>query len=354
MKRPWEILLRIPKFAVILAKKPALAAKVLHHHAQAALSNKPLIRAIEYGVTYECQAKCDKCSAVSMKKTDLPLLSREQIRQMANDCTALGNYETNFTGGEPLLDRNLEDLIADFNPRKTFIGINTNGALLDGNRIHTLANAGADVLKISIDSPIPEEHDQSRGIDGLFNHILDVLRMVREVSMIRAHLCLVATKEMIESGKALKVLELAKANDATLGIVLPAATGGWSQKHEVLIEKQHRAALEKMALDTDVFLQGNIGKSGFFCPCGTREIYITCYGEIIPCPFIQISFGSIHDESFDTIYKRMVNWKQKSHNGPMCASAEDPAFRKKFVDPINAFETTPVRYTEHPEINDDD
>lgn len=348
MKRPWEILLRMPKFAGFIVKKPKLATNILKHLANEKFTDKPMIRAIEYGVTYNCQASCDKCSAAFMKDDSKSKLSMEQIRQLGDDCYKLGNYEANFTGGEPLLEKNLEEIISYFHPESTFIGINTNGALLDRKRILSLKEAGADVLKISIDSPDPKEHDKCRGIEGLFNHIVEVLEITREIPGIRAHICVVTTKELLSSGKAAKLVEFAKIHEATLGIVLPAATGKWIKKHEVLIDGNDRAVLENLGKDKDVFLQGNIGNSRFVCPCGTTEIYITCYGEIIPCPFIQISFGNVNDESFKNIYYRMAGWKGRVHNAPVCASAEDPEFRKKYIDPISEFKHNPVPFEKLP------
>jgi len=352
MKRPWEILWRIPKFAGFLVKKPAFGARIVEHHLRERLFKQPMIRAIEYSVTFRCQASCDKCSAVKMLDDSRPMLTHDEVRQLGDDCFALGNYEANFTGGEPLLSRELEDFITYFHPGSTFVGINTNGALLDRKRILSLYEAGADMLKISLDSPVPEEHDESRGIPGLYNRIVDALRITREIRGIRCHLCVVATREMIETGKVDRVLALAKDNDATMGIVLPSAVGRWSSKHEILIERQHRAALQRIARDHDVFFQGNVGKTEFVCPCGTREIYITCYGDVIPCPFIQIGFGNVREERFRDIYYRMNGWKTAQGPRPECSAAEDPEFRARFVDPIADEKLTPVNYRDHPAWKD--
>ncbi len=348
MKSPFEILYRLPKFAGFLVKKPAFPIKVAEHHARKARGQGPLIQAIEYAVTYDCQATCSKCSSVHMRDGARPLLNNEQIRQLGDDCHRLGAYEVNLTGGEPLMLSDLEEMVDYFNPRSTFIGINTNGKLLSRRRIISLRDAGVDLLKISLDSPVAEEHDESRGIEGLYDHIMDMLRVAREIRGIRGHLCMVATREAIEAGQVQQVLDIAKTNNATLGIVLPAAIGGWNRKHEVLLESQHRRLLDRFSTDPSVFLQGNVGQREFICPCGTSEIYINCYGDVIPCPFIQIAFGNVRDESFNSIYQRMASWK-KNEKQPVCSSAEDPEFYDKYVQPANELKDSPVHYSEHPE-----
>ncbi len=348
MKSPFEILYRLPKFAGFLAKKPAFPLKVVEHHARLARGKGPLIRAIEYAVTYDCQASCAKCSAAHMRDPARPLLTDQQVRQLGDDCHRLGAYEVNLTGGEPLLVDDLEEVVDCFNPRSTFIGVNTNGRLLSRRRILSLRDAGADLIKISLDSPVASEHDASRGLEGLYDHVMDMLRVIREVRGVRGHLCMVSTREAIESGAVQQVLDIAKDNNATLGIVLPAAIGGWTRKHEVLLQSQHRRLLDRFSTDPAVFLQGNVGQREFVCPCGTTEIYINCYGDVIPCPFIQIAFGNVRDEQFSSIYERMASWKQGAGGRPVCSSAEDPEFFDEYVKPMADASSSPVPYEQHP------
>ena len=348
MKSPFEILYRLPRFAGFLVKKPAFPVNVARHHARLARGQGPLIRAIEYAVTYDCQASCAKCSAMNMRDAGRPLLTNQQLRRLGDDCHSLGAYEVNLTGGEPLMAEDLEEIVDYFNPRSTFIGINTNGKLLTRKRIISLRDAGVDLFKISLDSPVAAEHDASRGIQGLYDHIMDMLRVIGEIRGVRGHLCMVSTREAIESGKVQQVLDIAKDNNATLGIVLPAAIGGWTRKHEVLLESQHRRLLDRFSTDPSVFLQGNVGQREFICPCGTTEIYINCYGDVIPCPFIQIAFGNVRDEDFSSIYHRMASWKKGANKQPVCSSAEDPEFFEEYIEPMAGSVDSPVHYEDHP------
>ena len=349
MKSPFEILYRLPRFAGFLVKKPAFPLRVAEHHLRLARGQGPLIRAIEYAVTYDCQASCAKCSAAHMRDGARPLLTSQQLRALGDDCHRLGAYEVNLTGGEPLLQDDLEEVVDTFNPRSTFIGVNTNGKLLSRRRIISLRDAGVDLLKISLDSPVAREHDASRGIKGLFDHVMNMLRQIREIRGIRGHICMVSTREAIESGKVQQVLDIAKDSHATLGIVLPAAIGGWTRKHEVLLQSRHRRLLDRFSTDPDVFLQGNVGQRAFVCPCGTTEIYINCYGDVIPCPFIQIAFGNVRSEGFASIYHRMAAWKKDAGGQPVCSSAEDPQFFDRYIQPMADSTESPVPYQEHPE-----
>ena len=48
------------------------------------------------------------------------------------------------------------------------------------------------------------------------------------------------------------------------------------------------------------------------CPAGTEKIYITPYGDIYPCPFIQTRKGNILENDFIQLWKQMNNKKYGS------------------------------------------
>ena len=41
--------------------------------------------------------------------------------------------------------------------------------------------------------------------------------------------------------------------------------------------------------------------------------YVSCYGEVQPCPFVPVQFGNIRDESLESILSRM--WSHKAFRG---------------------------------------
>ncbi len=354
VKRPIDIIRRLPRFGGYLLKKPGFAWHAARQVARANLAGRHLLSAVEYAVTYDCQASCEKCSARKMRDSSRPRLTDDQLRRLGDDVFRLGNYEVNLTGGEPLLEPRLEQIVSFFHPSESFVGINTNGAALTPERIRSLAEVGVDLFKISLDSPRADEHDRSRGIPGLHRHIFEMLRVIHETPGVRGHLCMVTTREQVEAGQVAEALALAKRHHASFGMVFPSTAGGWLRRHEVLLEGRHREALAQIARDPDVFMQGNLGDGAFRCPCGTTEIYITCYGEVIPCPFIQVSFGNVAEESFTQIYHRMMNWSELRGDSARCRGAEDLAFIERYNDPLDQIQQLPVRYDRHPGIKPGD
>ena len=86
----------------------------------------------------------------------------------------------NFTGGEPTLRTDLEDIVADASHRGMWTSMVTNGSRLTPARIRALKDAGLDNLLVSLDSPIPGVHDGHRGIPGLFARVVRVLEWLHD------------------------------------------------------------------------------------------------------------------------------------------------------------------------------
>ena len=78
-----------------------------------------------------------------------------------------------FTGGEPLLRKDIFELISHVDKRKAVPILFTNGLLLSDEVAEKLAKAGLYSIFVSIDSPNPKEHDQLRGMPNLFETAIE-------------------------------------------------------------------------------------------------------------------------------------------------------------------------------------
>lgn len=327
-----------PGFAQTAARKPRLVAAVLRHRVikrRRAARGLQTPACLEYAVTYACQAKCTHCSASTLESVERERerLDRPAIERLARDARAMGIYEVNFTGGEPTLRKDLEDVIACFAPRRTFIGINTNGQLLDAARVRSLRDAGVDLLKLSLDSPDPEEHDANRSLPGNHAHVLDLLRLLRSTPGIRGHICSVATPEAIRGSGARRLVELAAEEGATIGFTLPVAVGRWAGAYEHTLEVNDLARLRRLCKAPHTFFQGSVGLSSFACPAGRDDVYVTPDGEVLPCPFLQRSFGGVQ-AGLEPAFGRMAEAVMRAGDGSLCLAADTQRYMKSELVPL--------------------
>lgn len=112
-----------------------------------------------YYVTYRCNARCGFCDIWEQPS---PMINLVDAERNLDDLKRLGVRIIDFTGGEPLLHRNIGDLLSMAKERGFLTTITSNG-LLYPKRAQELAGK-VDLLHFSIDSSRRDEHDASRGV----------------------------------------------------------------------------------------------------------------------------------------------------------------------------------------------
>ena len=104
-------------------------------------------------------------------------LTIDEIDKLAGELSALGLKRIVFSGGEPILRTDLEDICKIFSKHSVKQTLLTNGVLVK-KKIDTLAPY-LDELIISIDGAKPETHDAIRGVNSL-NLIIDGIKFTKE------------------------------------------------------------------------------------------------------------------------------------------------------------------------------
>jgi GTP 3',8-cyclase len=121
--------------------------------------NRPL-RDLRISVTDRCNFRCTYCMPKEVFGADfqfLPradLLSFEEITRLARIFVDQGVEKVRLTGGEPLVRRDIEKLIAMLTsiPGLADIALTTNGSLLTPQKARALKDAGLKRITISLDS----------------------------------------------------------------------------------------------------------------------------------------------------------------------------------------------------------
>ncbi|MBW6392722.1 GTP 3',8-cyclase MoaA [Billgrantia antri] len=134
------------------------------------------VRYVRLSVTDRCDFRCVYCMAEEM--TFLPrakLLTLEEIAALSRAFVELGVEKIRLTGGEPLVRRGIEDLVAELGalPGLRDFGMTTNGAGL-AKHARALYQGGLKRLNVSLDSLDPARFraltrtgDLARVIDGI-------------------------------------------------------------------------------------------------------------------------------------------------------------------------------------------
>jgi MoaA/NifB/PqqE/SkfB family radical SAM enzyme len=303
--------------------------------------------AINFAVTYACPAACPHCSAGGYRRADGRELSTAEAKRVIDEALALGVSIVGFTGGEPLVRRDIFDLIAHVDKRKAVTFLFTNGLLLDDEAIRKLSAAGLYCAYLSIDHPDPAEHDRGRGIPGLF------ARNAAAVAKLKANDILVAAASFATrtgtargdyrgvhaAARALGMYNLLLLDYIPTGRALRETEEMLTpEQREEIYEFSHAVFRERgvppvSAQAWQNSLQGY--RAGIGCFAGNREMYISAYGDVTPCDFTPLSFGSVRREPLARIWRKMRGHPSYSRRTMAC-KMQNPLFRKTFIDAIPA------------------
>jgi len=139
------------------------------------------LRYLRISVTDRCNFRCGYCMPKDifgkgyqfLKSSEI--LSYEEIEKLVLVFTSLGVTKVRFTGGEPLLRQDLEQLIERLSYISEIqdIAITTNASLLSATRAQSLKQAGIKIINISMDAITPEIYQKMNPIPCPIKNILD-------------------------------------------------------------------------------------------------------------------------------------------------------------------------------------
>ena len=107
----------------------------------------------------------------------MPELSTAKALKVIDNVCSLGVSFFDFSGGEPLLRRDLAILAKRASSHSCLVSMNTNGTLLKSAKASKIADA-FDVVAVSIDGP-PEVHDKIRGVAGTREKAFETIKFLK-------------------------------------------------------------------------------------------------------------------------------------------------------------------------------
>lgn len=190
-------------------------------------------RTLRISVTDRCQMRCRYCLPHGAPPP-LPreeILSFEEIARIVRVGATLGIERVRYTGGEPLLRRSLENLIAmtrDIAGVRS-ISLTTNGLLLR-DKIDALVGSGLTHLSISLDSIHRTLFEEMTGTDGLAT-VLDAVDAARARKELSIELNCVAVRGRTEN-EIVPLVRFAREKDIPVRFIelMPFEDVEWSEE----------------------------------------------------------------------------------------------------------------------------
>lgn len=289
---------------------------------------------ISIAVTDKCNCSCKHCSFVSMKKNQA-ILNTEEIKNIIVQAQQLGVATVNFVGGEPLLREDIVDLVKFVDKRLSQVVLFTNGYFL-AKKIKDLKKAGLTSVVISIDAYTAAQHDEIRGLDGLFAKALIGIKEARKAGL------LVGISAVIDQHSYLnkdinKIIEWAKeqkVNEVMLFDAVP--TGRYSCNSRLLGPQPYLEDVIKLSTEYNqkkdypgIYSYSYVkSNKGLGCLGGVSIFYVSPYGDICPCDFNPYSIGNVREKSLFHLWDKLSSREASACSSFDGCKMQNPEYRQ--------------------------
>lgn len=299
---------------------------------------------IVWNFTNLCNLKCIHC----YQDAGAPLGNELSIKEKLIAVEMLDNAGVAaiaFSGGEPLIHPHFLRVAREASNRGIYVAVATNGLILSNkDYAMKIRRAGVRYLEISLDSPIPNEHDRFRGVDGAWEKTVAGIRNAVEIGFTTAVATTISkfnidyVEDMVRLADELEVNKIVFFNFIPVGrgkdIVSydldPLEREKFIRKLYDLNKKYSVEVLTTAPQFSRVSLQLSSGKdvspthfyvggdpgiealADFIGGCGAGRIYAALQpnGDVTPCVFMPIKVGNILDSDFGDIWRNHLIFKK--------------------------------------------
>ena len=274
---------------------------------------------LAWEITRRCNLRCRHCRASASSEPLPGEFTTERAKALLRHIAGFARPVVIFTGGEPLLRADLEDLASEARSLGLRAVAATNGTLLDEARARRLKDAGLLRVSVSLDGDSAEIHDALRGEAGAFERALRGIRILKSVELPfqinttitrrNAHLL----RDMIAFAHSLGA--------AALHIFLLVPTGrGKEIEHEGITAAEYERLLHEFCraeAESPIELKATCAphyfrvaaqRGGHFegrkgCLAGIHFCFISHDGIVSPCGYLEIDCGDLRVHTLETIWR---------------------------------------------------
>ncbi|WP_433383452.1 pyrroloquinoline quinone biosynthesis protein PqqE [Actinoplanes sp. CA-142083] len=242
-------------------------------------------------LTHRCPLQCTYCSnPVSLSRTELDQATWDAIFQQASD---LGVRQLHLTGGEPLLRRDLPELVAYATAYGLYSNLITSGLGLSTARLTALVDAGLRHVQLSVQDSDPASAHRIAGLPATDRKRAAAAAVIASGLPLTVNVVLHAANV----GRVPEIAELAVSLGATRLELAHTQFYGWALRNRAaLIPTPDQVAAADRAAADAVSRYGDRIQityvrpdylTGTPKPCmqgwGARQLVITPAGDVLPC-----------------------------------------------------------------------
>jgi AdoMet-dependent heme synthase len=329
---------------------------------------------ISWNLTYRCNLACEHCyldagsspaapqAAEDVRRgprllavdnfADRSELSTDECFKVIDEIAAFApECLTILTGGEPLLRRDILDIVRRAADRGLWVVIGTNGVCITENVARRLTDAGARGLSLSLDALDPDRHDRFRMVRGAWRNTVEGAEILNRCGL---PFIVQTTAGSHNRGELEAIADFAHDRLAArvwnLYFLVPTGRGQFvsdmtpAEYDEVLaslyrIQRKYdrrmlvnakcaphyiKTVLENAGEEADPKIRTYAGGAGG-CPAGTHYMGIRPNGDVTPCPYLPEFAGNLRRAALANLWTSsdlFTGIRRRSSLGGRCGSCE--------------------------------
>jgi radical SAM protein with 4Fe4S-binding SPASM domain len=273
--------------------------------------------------TGACNLRCRHCLTDNGTRANGELTFRE-ITAFLDQVEEEKIMYVNFTGGEPLIRKDILDIIKYASKKNFAFDLSTNGLLIDQPLINELKKTRLKAIQISLDG-LEDTHDWIRDKKSAFCVATNSIRLLRENNFSVVVSTTITRKNLREIPDLIDYCAQLDIQGYKTTLFIPSGRGTSNcqdlllSKHDVyeisgvLSRKEQEYApgifFEREGLFDWVLQKNNTKKSSLFsqdktcCAAGTSILFVTANGDVKPCPFLRdFNIGNIRKLKLSRIW----------------------------------------------------
>jgi radical SAM protein with 4Fe4S-binding SPASM domain len=321
---------------------------------------------VSWNLTYRCNLACEHCyldaggtpQVTTENFADRSELGTEECFRVIDEIVAFApECLTILTGGEPLLRRDILDIVRRAAERGLWVVVGTNGVRITENLARRLAEAGARGLSLSLDALDPARHDHFRRVRGAWQNTVEGAEILNRAGL---PFIVQTTAGAHNLGELEAIADFAHDRLAAkvwnLYFLVPTGRGQFmsdmspSQYDDVLaslycIQRKYdrrmlvnakcaphyiKTVLENAIrqgseqTNGDARIRTYSGGAGG-CPAGTHYMGIRPNGDVTPCPYLPVFAGSLRNASLTELWASsalFTDIRRRASLGGRCGECE--------------------------------
>ena len=313
---------------------------------------------ISWNLTYRCNLACEHCYLDAGGKplietpdfADRSELTTDQCRKVIDDIREFAPEAlVILTGGEPLLRRDILEIVRYAAERDLWVVVGSNGVRITENLARILAGEGVRGLALSLDALDPQVHDGFRRVRGAWRNTVDGAKHLAAAGL---PFIVQTTAGAHNRGGLMEIADFActelQARVWNLYFLVPTGRGQFvsdlspEDYDGVLaslerIQREYRGRMvvnakcaphyvrQLLAGDPDSpFLKTFDGGAGG-CPAGTHYMGIRPNGDVTPCPYLPVFGGNLKRSTLSAVWndsELFQDIRRRKELGGRCGSCE--------------------------------